>query len=124
MTRWRRTPAATSGILHEQRWPLLAMGVVCGYLGAAPSLLWAVSAATLIFAPVLVLLSVWLYTLVFAFAACWFAHYLLAELARLRAAGAVPVPPAPERVERLPAAKPPPADAPPPIHPPPALPAP
>jgi hypothetical protein len=72
-------------ILHEQRWPLLAMGVVSGYLGAAPSLLWAVSAATLIFAPVLVLVSVWLYTLVFAFAACWFAHFALAELQRLRA---------------------------------------
>jgi hypothetical protein len=71
-------------IIHEQRWPLLAMGVVSGYLGAAPSLLWAVSAATLIFAPVLVLVSVWLYTLVFAFAACWFAHFALAELQRLR----------------------------------------
>jgi hypothetical protein len=71
-------------ILHEHRWSLLAMGVVAGYLGAAPSLLWAVSAATLIFAPLLVLVSVWLYTLVFAFAACWFAHFALAELQRLR----------------------------------------
>lgn len=71
-------------ILHAQRWPLLAMGVICGYLGAAPSLLWAASAATLIFAPVLVLASVWLYTLVFAFAACWFAHFALAALQRLR----------------------------------------
>jgi Etoposide-induced protein 2.4 (EI24) len=81
-------------ILHEQRWPLLAMGVVSGYLGAAPSLLWAASAATLIFAPVVVLVSVWLYTLVFAFAACWFAHFALAELQRLReqAEAAKPVP--------------------------------
>ena len=73
-------------IMRGKRWPLLGMGVLCGYLGAAPSLLWALSAVTLIFAPVLVLLSVWLYTLVFAFAACWFAHYLLAELQRLRTA--------------------------------------
>jgi hypothetical protein len=71
-------------ILHEQRWPLLGMGVLCGYLGAAPSLLWAASAATLIFAPVLIVVSVWLYTLVFAFAACWFAHFALAALQRLR----------------------------------------
>jgi len=71
-------------ILHEQRWPLLGMGVLCGYLGAAPSLLWAASAATLIFAPVLIVMSVWLYTLVFAFAACWFAHFALAALQRLR----------------------------------------
>jgi len=72
-------------LMREQRWPLLAMGVVSGYLGAAPSLLWAVSAATLVFAPVLVLLSVWIYTLVFAFSALWFAHFSLAVLERLRA---------------------------------------
>ena len=56
------------------------MGVVAGYLGAAPTLLWAVGALTLVFAPVLILVSIWLYTLVFAFAALWFAHYLLAAL--------------------------------------------
>jgi hypothetical protein len=77
-------------VLRNRRWSLLAMGVVCGYLGALPSLLWAASAAALIFAPVLVVLSVWLYTLVFAFAACWFAHFTLAELQRLRDA-ATPV---------------------------------
>ena len=71
-------------VLRNRRWSLLAMGVVCGYLGALPSLLWAASAAALIFAPLLVVLSVWLYTLVFAFAACWFAHFTLAELQRLR----------------------------------------
>ena len=73
-------------VLRERRWPLLAIGVVCGYLGAAPTLLWAVGAATLIFAPLLVLVSVWLYTLVFAFAALWFAHYALAALQQLRRA--------------------------------------
>ena len=75
-------------VLRNRRWPLLGMGVVCGYLGAVPSLLWAASAATLIFAPLLVLVSVWLYTLVFAFASCWFAHFTLAELQRLRHAEA------------------------------------
>jgi hypothetical protein len=87
-------------ILQLYRWPMLAMGVVCGYLGAAPSLLWAASAATLIFAPILVVASVWLYTLVFAFAACWFAHFALAALARLRSqAVSAPVP---DSVEILP----------------------
>ena len=71
-------------VVHQHRWPLLAMGVVCGYLGAAPLLVWAVGAATVVFAPVLVVVSVWLYTLVFAFAACWFAHYALSALQRLR----------------------------------------
>jgi hypothetical protein len=77
-------------LMNEQRWPLLAIGVVCGFLGAAPTLLWAVSAATLIFAPLLALVSVWLYTLVFAFAALWFAHFALAALHDLRAVAAVP----------------------------------
>ena len=71
-------------IVHLHRWQLLAMGVVCGYLGAVPLLVWAVGAATVVFAPVLVVVSVWLYTLVFAFAACWFAHYALSALQRLR----------------------------------------
>lgn len=89
-------------ILREQRWPLLAIGVVCGYLGAAPTLLWAVGAATLLFAPLLVLISVWLYTLVFAFAALWFAHFALAALQRLRQS-TTPVPPAPlQPIQTLP----------------------
>jgi len=75
-------------LLRRHRWTLLAMGIVCGYLGALPSMMWALSAATLIFAPLLVLVSVWLYTLVFAFAALWFAHFALAELQRLRSAEA------------------------------------
>ena len=35
-------------LLREHRWPLLAMGLVTGYLGAAPSLVWAFSALTLV----------------------------------------------------------------------------
>ena len=82
-------------VMREQHWPLLAIGIITGYLGAAPSLLWAVSAATLVLAPVLVVVSVWLYTLVFAFAALWFAHFALAALQRLRAQRDLPLPPAP-----------------------------
>ena len=78
-------------VLRQHRWPLLAIGVVCGYLGAAPTLLWALGAATLVLAPLLVLVSVWLYTLVFAFAALWFSHYALAALNQLRAATPAPV---------------------------------
>ena len=71
-------------LMEAHRWPLFGMGVLTGYLGAAPSLLWAMSALTLVFAPVLILVSIWLYTLVFAFSALWFAHYLLAALRELR----------------------------------------
>ena len=72
-------------LMARHRWPLLAAGVVSGYLGAAPSLLWAFSAMAVVFAPLLVVVSIWLYTLVFAFSALWFAHFLLAALAALRA---------------------------------------
>lgn len=77
-------------LLAEHRWPLLLIGVVTGYLGAAPGLLWAVSAASLIFAPLLIALSVWLYTLVFAFASLWFTHYALAALQQQRGKNQVP----------------------------------
>jgi len=63
---------------------LLLMGVVCGYLGAAPNLVWVMGAG---FAPAFVLLvplAIWVYTLVFAFASLWFAHYCLAALHALR----------------------------------------
>jgi len=75
-------------LLAEERWPLLGMGIACGMLGAAPSLLWAVSALALVLAPLLIVVAIWLYTLVFAFSSLWFAHYLLARLQRLRAAEA------------------------------------
>ncbi|WP_428424496.1 EI24 domain-containing protein [Methylibium sp.] len=72
-------------LMREHRLPLLGIGIVTGYLGAAPALVWAVSAALLVFAPLLIVVSVWLYTLVFAFSALWFSHYCLAELQALRA---------------------------------------
>ena len=78
-------------LMSAQRSSLLAMGVICGFLGAAPALLWAMGAATLIFAPLLIVVSVWLYTLVFAFSALWFTHFLLAALERLRRSEAAAV---------------------------------
>ena len=95
-------------LIAVHRWPLFGMGVVTGYLGAAPSLLWAVSALALVFAPLLIVVSIWLYTLVFAFSALWFAHYLLAALRDLRAAESVLVA-APARLDPLPRLPPPPS---------------
>jgi len=94
-------------LMREHRLPLLAMGVITGYLGAAPSLIWAVSMMAVVLAPFLVLLTVWLYTLVFAFSSLWFAHYALTALAELRAAQATaPLSPRPPLVEELPPAAP------------------
>ena len=72
-------------LLRRHRGRLLGMGVLTGYLGAAPSLVWASGALLIVFAPVLVPLAIWIYTLVFAFSALWFAHYALAALQALRA---------------------------------------
>jgi hypothetical protein len=71
-------------IFKEHRAPLLAIGVISGYLGAAPSLLWASGAMFVAMAPVLVPAAIWIYTLVFAFSSLWFAHYTLAALEQLR----------------------------------------
>ncbi len=71
-------------LFDAHRWPLLAIGVLSGYLGAAPSLLWASGAFFIALAPVLVPLAIWIYTLVFAFSSLWFAHYGLHALEQFR----------------------------------------
>jgi hypothetical protein len=87
---------------------LLVMGVISGFLGASPSVLWAMGAG---FAPAFIILvpaAVWVYTLVFAFASLWFTHYCLAALQALRAEPLMATAPAsapgnaePEAVQRL-----------------------
>lgn len=78
-------------LLQEHRMPLLVMGVISGYLGAAPTALWAVlGAISVVVAPLLIVASVWVYTLVFAFSSLWFSHYLLAALRDMRAADPTP----------------------------------
>ncbi len=82
--------AERRAVLRGRRWSLLLMGVVCGYLCTLPSLLFAVSGAALLLAPVFALAAVWLYTVVFVFSACWFAHFCLCELQQLRLLEAAP----------------------------------
>ncbi len=72
-------------LIRRHRLSLLGMGIVTGYLGAAPSLVWASGALAIVLAPVLVPVAVWIYTLVFAFSALWFAHFGLNALASMRA---------------------------------------
>ena len=72
-------------IFKEHRSSLLSIGVISGYLGAAPSLLWASGAMFVAAAPILVPVAIWIYTLVFAFSSLWFSHYALAALEQLRA---------------------------------------
>ena len=71
-------------IFKENRGALLGIGILSGYLGAAPSLVWASGAMFVAMAPILVPVAIWIYTLVFAFSSLWFAHYTLAALEQLR----------------------------------------
>ena len=72
-------------ILANHRSALISMGFVVGFLGATPSLLWSMGLMAIAMAPLLLPLSVWLYTVVFVFASLWFVHYCLAALEALRA---------------------------------------
>ena len=83
------SPQERRKLIKEHRMPLLGIGVVCGYLGAAPTVLWASGVMFLVFAPVLVVVAIWIYTLVFAFSSLWFAHYCLAALQKMRVEQAV-----------------------------------
>lgn len=78
-------------LLKKHRNSLLLMGVLSGYMGAAPTLLWAWGALAVILAPLLIPVAIWIYTLVFAFASLWFAHFSLAALAELRGTSEVEV---------------------------------
>lgn len=71
-------------LFRRHRSSLLGIGIVTGYLGAAPSIVWA---SGVVFAAaffILVPLAIWIYTLVFAFSSLWFSHFCLAALQRLR----------------------------------------
>lgn len=72
-------------IMRKHRSNLLVIGIITGYLGAAPSLVWASGALFAAAFVILVPVAIWIYTLVFGFASLWFSHYCLAALAQLRA---------------------------------------
>lgn len=78
------TLAERHTIFRRHRVQLVGMGILAGYLGAAPSLIWSFGVMTIVMAPILVPVSIWLYTLIFAFSSLWFAHYCLAALRDLR----------------------------------------
>jgi len=71
-------------VFRRHRGWLLGIGVLSGYLGAAPSVIWASGALLAAAFVILLPLAIWIYTLVFAFSSLWFAHYCLAALQALR----------------------------------------
>jgi len=83
-------------LLKVHRNALLAMGMLVGLMGAAPSLLWSVGLMAIAMAPILVPLSLWVYTLIFAFSSLWFTHFCLEALQAQRSDSASVQPIAPQ----------------------------
>ncbi len=82
------SPEEREQVFKTHRVPLLCIGILSGYLGAAPSVVWASGAMFVAMAPILVPVAIWIYTLVFAFSSLWFTHYALSALQHLRAQNA------------------------------------
>ena len=85
-------------IFSRYRGWLLGIGVLTGFLGAAPSVLWASGAMFAVAFVILMPVAIWIYTLVFAFSALWFAHFGLAALQELRSQSAASANPIPQRL--------------------------
>ena len=76
-------------IMQAHRWPLLAIGMVSGVLGALPGIAWIGGAVlAVVLFPILAILSAWLYLVIFLFTGLWFQYYCLQALEELRMAGA------------------------------------
>lgn len=72
-------------IFRRHRISLLGLGILSGYLGAAPAIVWASGVVFVAAFFVMIPLAIWIYTLVFAFSSLWFTHFCLAALEQLRA---------------------------------------
>ena len=74
-------------IVASRRRPLLLIGTISGLLGALPGVAWIGGALlSVVLFPVLAVLSIWLYLVIFIFTGLWFQYYCLQALADLRAA--------------------------------------
>lgn len=71
-------------LFTRNRMALILIGVICGYLGAAPGIVWASGLVFIAAFWILVPIAIWIYALVFAFSSLWFAHYCLAALQQMR----------------------------------------
>lgn len=74
-------------IRKRHYWPLLIIGVAGGALGTMPTLFWLGGVLSFVFLPLLAVVSIWLYVLVFVFTGLWFTYYCLQALSQLRQSG-------------------------------------
>lgn len=71
-------------LMKKHQVNFLVIGIGCGLLGAAPSVAWASGVLFIALFWILVPLAIWIYALVLAFSALWFAHFSLMALEQLR----------------------------------------
>lgn len=73
-------------LMRTCRPALLTIGLVSGLAGALPGIAWMGGAViSVVLFPVLALVSLWLYIMLFLFAGLWFQYYCLQALVELRA---------------------------------------
>lgn len=77
--------AERQAIFKTHRWRLMGMGLMCGLVSAAPSVVWASGLVFVAAFWVLIPIALCIYAWVLAFSSLWFAHYGLAALSHLRA---------------------------------------
>lgn len=84
------SPDERLALMRECRSALLTIGFASGLAGALPGIVWMGGAllSVLLF-PILALVSLWLYTMMFLFAGLWFQYFCLQALDDLRARDAV-----------------------------------
>jgi len=72
-------------IVKGRKRQLLVIGTISGLLGALPGVAWIGGALmSVVLFPVLAVLSIWLYLVIFIFTGLWFQYYCLQALADLR----------------------------------------
>lgn len=83
------SPAERKSLRQRHRRALLLIGTISGAAGALPGIAW-IGGALLSFVlfPLLALLSLWLYLVIFIFTGLWFQYFCLDALALLRAENA------------------------------------
>jgi uncharacterized membrane protein len=73
-------------LMRRRRPALLAIGFTSGLAGALPGIVWMGGAVlSIVLFPILALVSLWLYVMIFLFAGLWFQYYCLQALEELRA---------------------------------------
>lgn len=83
------SPEERRELMRRHRGALLAIGFASGLAGALPGIAWMGGALiSIVLFPVLAMLSLWLYIMIFLFAGLWFQYYCLGALDELRAATA------------------------------------